>query len=143
METVLESQKEYKSKSLDSSPDDPPSSSLKSVQRKNLSRIIFAHFNINSLRNKLDTLVHQIKGNVDVLVMSETKLDESFPEGQFKIPGFATLFRKDRNEFGGGIMVFVREDIPSKLISKETLDIEGIFIELNFRKKKMVTKLFL
>ena len=33
-------------------------------------------------------------------------------------------------------MVFVREDIPSKLISKETLDIEGIFIELNFRKKK-------
>ena len=30
----------------------------------------------------------------------------------------------------------MREDIPSKLISKETLDIEGIFIELNFRKKK-------
>ena len=92
--------------------------------------------NINSLRIKFDTHVHQIKGNVDVLVISETKLDESFPEGQFKIPGFATPFRRDRNEFGGGIMVFVREDIPSKLISKETLDIEGIFIELNFRKKK-------
>ena len=136
METVLESQKEYKSKSLDSSPDDPPFTSLKSVRRKNLSRIIFAHLNINSLRNKFDTLVHQIKGNVDVLVISETKLDESFPEGQFKIPGFATPFRRDRNEFGGGIMVFAREDIPSKLISKETLDIEGIFIELNFRKKK-------
>ena len=131
METVLESQNEYKSKSLDSSPDDPPFSSLKSVRRKNLSRIIFAHLNINFLRNKFDTLVHQIKGNVDVLVISETKLDESFPEGQFKIPGFA-----HRNEFGGGIMVFVREDIPSKLISKEILDIEGIFIELNLRKKK-------
>ena len=132
MEIVLESQNEYKSKSLDSSPDDPPFSS----RRKNLSRIIFAHLNINSLRNKFDTLVHQIKGNVDVLVISETKLDESFPEWQFKIPGFATPFRRDRNEFGVGIMVFVREDIPSKLISKETLDIEGIFIELNFRKKK-------
>ena len=33
-------------------------------------------------------------------------------------------------------MVFVREDIPSKLISKETLSIEGMFIELNFHKKK-------
>ena len=92
--------------------------------------------NIISFRNKFDTLVHKIKGNVDVLVISETKLDESFPEGQFKIPGFATSFRRDRNKFGGGIMVFVREDIPCKLISKETVDIEGIFIELNFRKKK-------
>ena len=136
METVLESQNEYKSKSLDSSPDDPPFSSLKSVRRKNLNPIIFAHLNINSLRNKFGTLAHQIKGNVDVLVISETKLDESFPEGQFKIPGFATPFRRDRNKFEGGIMVFVREDIPSKLISKETLDIEGIFIEINFRKKK-------
>ena len=136
METVLESQNEYKSKSLDSSPNDPLFSSLKSVQRKNLSRIIFAHLNINSLRNKFDTLVHQIKGNLAVLVISETKLDESFPEGQFKIPGFATPFRRDQNEFGGGTKVFVREDIPSKLISKETLDIEGIFIELNFPKKK-------
>ena len=136
LKTVLESQNEYKSKSLDSSPDDPPFSSLKSVRRKNLSRIIFALLNINSLRNRFDTLVHQIKGNDDVFVISETKLDESFPEGQFKIPEFATPFRRDRNKFGGGIMVFVREDIPSKLISKETLDIEGIFIELNFRKKK-------
>ena len=33
-------------------------------------------------------------------------------------------------------MVFVREDISSKLISDETLCIEGMFIELNFRKKK-------
>ena len=92
METVLESQNEYKSKSFDSSPDDPPFSSVKSVRRKNLSRIFLAHLNINSLRNKFDTPVHQIKENVDVLVISETKLDESFPKGQFKIPGFATPF---------------------------------------------------
>ena len=99
-------------------------------------KMLNTHLNINSLRKKFDTLNHQIKGKVDVLIISETKLDESFPEGQFKIPGFATPFRSELNEFGSGIMVFVREDIPSKLISKETLDIVGIFIELNFRKKK-------
>ena len=33
-------------------------------------------------------------------------------------------------------MVFVREDIPSKVISQETLSIEGMFTELHFRKKK-------
>ena len=89
-----------------------------------------AHLNINSLRNKFDSLVDQIKGNVDTLVISETKLDESFPAGQFKIPGFAPPFHSDRNEFSGGIMVFVREDIPPKQISNE-----GLFIELIFRKR--------
>ena len=92
--------------------------------------------NINSLRNKFDSLADQIKVNVDILVISETKLDESFPVGQFKIPGFAIPFRRGRNEFGGGIMVFVREDITAKQIFNETLNIEGLFIELIFRKKK-------
>ena len=121
---------ECKSERLDISSYDPSLSSLKFVRRKNLCRIIFAHLNINSLRNKFDALVDQIKGNVDILVISETKLDEQFPEGQFKIPGFTSPFRRDRNELRGGIMVFVREDILSKLISKETLSIEGMFIGL-------------
>ena len=104
------------------------------MRRKNLLRIIFAHLNINSLRNKFDAMVDQIKINVGILVTLETKLDEPSPESQFKIPGFTSPFRRERNEFGGGIMVFVREDIPSKAISKETLSIEGMFLELNFRK---------
>ena len=35
-------------------------------------------------------------------------------------------------------MIFVREDIPSKLLQKHILpvDIEVLFIELNFRKCK-------
>ena len=69
------------------------------------------------------------------MVISETKLDESFPVNQFRIPGFTTPFRGDRKVHGGGIMAFVREDISSKLISDETLCIEGMFIELNFHKK--------
>ena len=69
------------------------------------------------------------------MVISETKLDESFPNGQFKIPGYALPCRLDRNQFGGGIMVFVREDIPSRVLSLNK-SIESLFIELNFRKKK-------
>ena len=66
------------------------------------------------------------------MVISETKLDESFPNGQFKIPRYALPCRLDRDQFGGGIMVFVREDIPSRALSlnKST---ESLFIELNFR----------
>ena len=79
---------EYESERLDISSGDPSFISLKSVRRKNLPQILFAHLNINSLRNRFDALVDHIKRNVGILVISETKLDESFSEGQFEIPGF-------------------------------------------------------
>ena len=100
-----------------------------------MKRIILGHLNISSIRKKFDLLVDQIKENVDIMVISETKLDESFPNGQFIIPGYALPCRLDRNQFGGGIMVFVREDIPSRVLSLNK-SIESLFIELNFRKKK-------
>ena len=75
---------------LTETPDDVIFKSLKDVRIKNLNRIILAHLNINSVRNKFDLLVDQIKGNVDVLVISETKLDDSFPADQFKVAGYAS-----------------------------------------------------
>ena len=47
-------------------------------------------------------------------MISETKIDKSFPWGQFKINGFIKPVRLDRNSNGGGIMLFVLEDIPAK-----------------------------
>ena len=69
-------------------------------------------------------------------MISETKIDASFPIGQFLSNGYSTPFRLDRNVHGGGILLYVREDIPSKLlIVKENL-IEGFFVEINLRNKK-------
>ena len=67
--------------------------------------------------------------------MSETKIDETFQSRQFYIEGFIPTYRFDRNCHGGGILVYVREDIPSKLIEMSG-SVEGISIELNLRKKK-------
>ena len=66
---------------------------IKDILIKNLNRIFLAHLNINSLRNKLDLLADQVKGNVDVLAILETKLDDSFPEGQFKLLDYPSPFR--------------------------------------------------
>ena len=88
------------------------------------------HLNINSLRNKFDICTDQITGNVDVMVISEKKLDDSFPESQLKIPGYSSPFRLDRDQNGGCIMVFVCEDITAKLLSFEDKPIEALFIEL-------------
>ena len=65
----------------------------------------------------------------------KAKLDDSFPTMQFNIEGHHT-FRLDRNEYGGGILVCVRDDIPSKFIPMKNSTIEGIFVKLNLRKKK-------
>ena len=60
---------------------------LKSIRIRNLNKIVIGHLNINSLRNKFDFLVTQVKVYIDILMISETKLDESFPTGQFLIDG--------------------------------------------------------
>ena len=109
---------------------------LGSLRKKRLKKLIIAHLNINSLRNKFEFLVDQIKGKVDLLMVSETRLDESFAQGQFKISGFSRPFRLDRNSNGGGIMLFVREDIPAKLIFTEVSPIEGFYVEIILTKQK-------
>ena len=54
------------------------------------------------------------------------------------IEGFSIPFRFDRNRSGGGVIVYVRDNIPRKQLTKHTLpdDIEGVFIEANLRKIK-------
>ena len=55
---------------------------------------------------------------LDILLISETKVDLSFHSSQFAIDGFSSPFRLDRNSSGGGIILFVREKIPSKILSE-------------------------
>ena len=52
--------------------------------------------------------------------------------------GYSTPFRLDRNSHGGGILLYVCEDIPAKLINNINFDndIEALFIKINLRKKK-------
>ena len=69
-------------------------------------------------------------------MVSRTKLDDSFPEAQFLIEGFHSPFRFDRNINGGGIMLYVREDIPIKLLSHDFPVVESFFVEINQHKKK-------
>ena len=113
---------------------------LKEYRTKNFGKIILATLNVNSLRYKFDEIKSLVSGKIDIFVINETKLDSSFPTEQFHIPGFSLPYRMDRDRNGGGTMIYVREDIPSKELTRHTFkeDIEGIFIELNFKKYKIL-----
>ena len=111
---------------------------LKPLHKSNLNRLIFAHLNINSIRNKFEFLAKDLACNVVLLMISETNIDNSFRKGQFLIKGFCEPFRIDRNSHGGGIMLDVREYIPVKLLSVEPLPTECLFVEMNLQKRKLL-----
>ena len=105
-----------------------PHKALENIRCKNINWLIFAQLNINSLRNKFESLQHIINKNIDVLFISETKIDSSFPSAQFD--NFTIS-----NGNGGGILLYIREDISSTLLNTD-LSIEGFFVEIRLRKKK-------
>ena len=46
--------------------------------------------------------------NLDILMVSETKIDDTFPESQFLIERFSTPYRLDGAAKGGGILLYIR-----------------------------------
>ena len=114
-----------------------PFITLKELRLKNLDKIIIDHLNINSIRHKINLLQPMTEDNIDILVISETKIDHSFPENQFSIDGYNLPYHLDRNQDRGRLLVYFRSGIPSrKLITNLPENVEGIFFDMNICNKK-------
>ena len=48
---------------------------LKDLRVRNYNKVIIGNLNINSIPNKFDQLKTIMQGNIDILVVTETKLD--------------------------------------------------------------------
>ena len=79
-----------------------------------------------------------MKNNIDILIISETKADDAFPDGQFFLDGFEAPFCLDQNRSGGGIMLFIRNDNLAKVVSTNDRPNENFQVELNIRRIKWV-----
>ena len=102
---------------------------------KNSKNIIFSYININYIRNKFDTLCDLISKNEDILSVTETKLDPSFPNLQFLIPGFHEPMRLD---ITANVVVYIKSSLPSRIMSNFKLpeNIQVIPFEFNLRREK-------
>ena len=88
------------------------------------------NLNINSLRNKFESISKLIKGKFEFFLVNETKLDTSFQSNQFAVFGYKFV-RKDRNKFGGEIPFFINDQLPSWTIKiKNPSNIEILTIEI-------------
>lgn len=61
------------------------------------------------------------------------KLDESFPDSQFKIPGMKKPYRLDVTSNSGGLLVYIDTNISSKMIflNSTPKDIQALIFEIN------------
>ena len=121
---------EYESSSFDTS-----SIPLSSV---NDNSIKIMHLNIRSIRRKIDFL-ESFTDDVDILCLTETHLDPSIKDCDISITNFQQIHRKDRNSFGGGVIVYS----SINLNIKRRLDIESnedeiIWVELNIDHTKYI-----
>ena len=85
---------------------------INDLRNQNPFRVIIGHININSIRNKFEPLVSFINNNLDIPMISEAKIDDTFPDSQFLINGFLLPDRIDRTAKWGEILLYIREDIP-------------------------------
>ena len=52
----------------------------------------------------------------DIFIIRETKLDDAYPLSHFHIEAYSMLYRLNRNRNGREVMIYVREDIPNKVL---------------------------
>ena len=110
---------------------------LQDDRLKLLHNPFIAYLNINSLRNKVIDLGEILKDlPLDYIVISETKLDENFPNSQFKLHGYEVRARGDRHKHGAGIIKFVRQGFICKRLKKyESIAVSVCVLNLQFQRK--------
>ena len=91
---------------------------------------------MNSIRNKFLDFKMLVLSDTDISLISERKFDDSFPDQQFHVNGYK-MFRKDQNKFGGGLILFVKENIPCKVLNTFPFSEESevITIDLSISNK--------
>lgn len=110
-------------------------SRFKEIRIQNIN-VIIDNLNINSIAFKFDELRSLVTCIFGILIIIGTKIDETFSLSQFHVVGFSKPYRLERNRNDCGIIIYIREDIPNKLLTRHRFskDITELFIEVNFRK---------
>ena len=85
--------KEYLSDSSETESAKNSPSTLNAIRKNEINRLIFANNNINIIRNKSDMLASKFKGNTDVIMISEIKLDDTFTVDQLVLEGFSKPYQ--------------------------------------------------
>ena len=89
---------------------------LSKPKRSHIHNPLITYPHINSLRYKIINLRKIISFSyIDLISVTETKIDSSLPDAQFLTENYLT-FRRDRNKHGRSILTFVKNGLLPKHI---------------------------
>ena len=93
--------------------------------------------NCRSLVPKIDNLrTIAASATPSVIALCETWLDESVPELVLFIPNYHIL-RRDRNRHGGGLLLYISDDIPSTCLRRHS-SLELLVVELKLNQGPLI-----
>jgi len=85
-----------------------------SRRKKKPSEVLLIHLNINSLQNKFEELKSiSDEAKPHIIFISETKIDVSYPNDQFHLPGYY-MYRRDRKKEVAGFWLTFTPLYPRK-----------------------------
>ena len=106
----------------------------------NVDNFNIVHFNINSITadDRIEHLTNVCQVlKLDVLVLTESKLDSTIPSNILSIPGYHEPIRKDRpvnGRSGGGVMIYISEALAFKQqFEKQSDYFEHIWVDVKNR----------
>ena len=76
-----------------------------------------------------------VMSSFSVFLISESKLDSSFPNSQFKIYGYE-IFRRDQSRYDWGLLLYVNEEIPCNFWNQQTSSSSMEIIAMPFFQTK-------
>ena len=79
-----------------------------------------------------------------IICLTETKLDNDVRDKELATAGFHKIIRKDRTRSGGGVALYIKENLNFKVRHDFILDIESISIQLdmNYVKPIIISTLY-
>ena len=133
---ILNSSEQSHLNDLGSSLEYDIAASCQKYKEQNRKQSIIANLSINSLPNKFEEVKEWLGCKaIDILLIQETKIDRTFPNSQFHIDGYK-LFRRDRAQGGGGILIYTNGNIIATKITISCKSLEAIVLDMQIGKRR-------
>ena len=104
---------------------------------RSVSGITIAHLNVCSLLKNIEeirSILNETK--LSIFTLSETRLDNTVPDGEVDIDCYR-IVRRDRNRNGGGVITYIHESLNYFVLQELLVDgLESICIEVRLPKQK-------
>ncbi len=107
-----------------------------------LNELKIIHLNVRSIRDKLDILQAELE-QYDIICLTETWLHAKIKTSDIIIPGFHPPFRKDRTTRGGGVAVYVKNNLCAHHMDNlEIAELEAIWIKVTGKSRQYLIGTF-